>query len=129
MKDPQARWWEARRSQNSKPSTYRCPLCGELLPALSAHMLLFPEGDHSRRRHAHAACVMKARAAGALPTRSEWEGARRGGADSSNIAVGPGADSSQMSVRPGADSSQMSVRPGAGVLASLVATLRRWRRR
>jgi hypothetical protein len=68
-----SRWWEARRAQNRKPATYRCPLCGELLPALSEHMLLFPEGDHSRRRHAHTACVMKARAEGRLPTREEWE--------------------------------------------------------
>jgi hypothetical protein len=68
-----SRWWEARRAQNRKPATYRCPLCGQLLPALSEHMLLFPEGDHSRRRHAHTACVMKARAEGRLPTRDEWE--------------------------------------------------------
>jgi hypothetical protein len=68
-----SRWWEARRAQNRKPATYRCPLCGQLLPALSEHMLLFPEGDHSRRRHAHTACVIKARAEGGLPTRDEWE--------------------------------------------------------
>ena len=49
----------ARRT--ASPSTYRCPLCGQQLPALSEHMLLFPEGDHSRRRHAHTACVMRAR--------------------------------------------------------------------
>ena len=67
-----ARWWEARRAQNRKPATYRCPLCGEHLPSLSEHMLLFPEGDHSRRRHAHTACVMKARQEGRLPTRDEW---------------------------------------------------------
>lgn len=70
-------WWEARRAQNRKPATYRCPLCGQLLPALSDHMLLFPEGDHSRRRHAHTACVMNARQAGRLPTRDEWERQRR----------------------------------------------------
>ncbi len=67
------RWWEARRAQNRKPATYRCPLCGGLLPALSEHILLFPEGDHARRRHAHAQCVMRARRAGRLPTREEWE--------------------------------------------------------
>jgi hypothetical protein len=67
-----ARWWDARRAQNRKPATYRCPLCGQHLPALSEHMLLFPEGDHSRRRHAHLACVMNARQAGKLPTRDEW---------------------------------------------------------
>ena len=50
-----------------------CPLCGELLPALSEHMLIVPEGDSSRRRHAHTQCVMAARRAGRLPTRQEWE--------------------------------------------------------
>ncbi len=79
-KSPDARWWEARRAQNLKPSTYRCPLCGQHLPALSDHILLFPEGDHSRRRHAHTACVLRARAQGRLPTRDEWLRAQRGDA-------------------------------------------------
>lgn len=35
-------------------------------------MLMFPEGDHSRRRHAHTECVMRARKAGKLPSREEW---------------------------------------------------------
>lgn len=70
---PQARWWDARRAQNRKPSTYRCPLCGRPLPSLSEHMLIVPEGDSSRRRHAHTACVLRAREAGRLPTRSEWQ--------------------------------------------------------
>ena len=65
-------WWSMRRAQNLKPATYRCPLCGRHLPALSEHMLLFPEGDHSRRRHAHAECVIAARKRGRLPTREEW---------------------------------------------------------
>lgn len=68
-----ARWWEARRAHNRKPATYTCPLCGELLPALSEHILLFPEGDHSRRRHAHTECVLRARREGRLPTRDEFE--------------------------------------------------------
>jgi len=37
-----------------------------------------PEGDASRRRHAHLECVAKARARGELPTRSEWRRAQRG---------------------------------------------------
>jgi hypothetical protein len=69
---PKPRWWSMRRAQNLKPATYRCPLCGRHLPALSEHMLLFPEGDRSRRRHAHTECVMSARQAGRLPTREEW---------------------------------------------------------
>ncbi len=71
------RWWEARRAQSTKPATYTCPLCGGQLPAMSEHMLLFPEGDHRRRRHAHAACVMAARRTGRLPTRAEWQAASR----------------------------------------------------
>ena len=67
-----ARWYNVRRAQNRKPSTYRCPLCGQLLPALSEHMLITPEGDSARRRHAHSACVLRARKAGRLPTRDEW---------------------------------------------------------
>ncbi len=52
-----ARWWEIRRARNLKPATYRCPLCGGMLPALSDHLLLLPEGQ---------------RAAGATPTPTAW---------------------------------------------------------
>lgn len=69
---PAPLWWEARRAQSTKPATYTCPLCGRRLPAMSEHMLLFPEGDHDRRRHAHTACVLSARRAGQLLTRAEW---------------------------------------------------------
>jgi hypothetical protein len=68
----QAAWWSVRRAQNRKPATYRCPLCGGFLPALSEHVLIAPEGDASRRRHAHTKCVLEARKAGRLPTRDEW---------------------------------------------------------
>jgi hypothetical protein len=68
-----ARWWQVRRAQNLKPTTYRCPLCGGHLPALSEHFLIVPEGRSERRRHAHTECVLKARKAGRLPTRSEWQ--------------------------------------------------------
>jgi hypothetical protein len=67
-----ARWWTVRRAQNRKPATYTCPLCGRYLPALSEHALIAPEGDSSRRRHAHTRCVLDARRAGRLPTRDEW---------------------------------------------------------
>jgi hypothetical protein len=66
-----ARWYTVRGAANRKPATYRCPLCGRHLPALSEHMLVLPEGDATRRRHAHTACVMKARRAGRLPLRDE----------------------------------------------------------
>jgi hypothetical protein len=61
-----------RPAQNLKPATYRCPLCGKHLPALSEHVLIAPEGDGSRRRHAHTACVLAARKAGRLPSEEEW---------------------------------------------------------
>lgn len=35
-------------------------------------MLIAPEGDTSRRRHAHTDCVLRARAAGELRLREEW---------------------------------------------------------
>jgi hypothetical protein len=69
----QARWYVVRRAGSTKPATYRCPLCGRHLPALSEHLLVLPDGDPSRRRHAHTSCVMKARAAGRLPLREEVE--------------------------------------------------------
>jgi hypothetical protein len=67
-----ARWWSLRPAQNRKPATYRCPFCGGYLPALSEHVLVMPEGDASRRRHAHMKCVLRERKAGRLPTRDEW---------------------------------------------------------
>jgi hypothetical protein len=66
------RWWSVRRAGSTKPATYRCPLCDGLLPALSEHVLLVPEGDVRRRRHAHTACAAAARRAGRLPSREEW---------------------------------------------------------
>ena len=68
-----ARWYAIRPAANRKPATYRCPLCGGMLPALSEHMLVAPEGDNSRRRHAHSACVMAARKQRRLPLREEVE--------------------------------------------------------
>jgi hypothetical protein len=82
------RWWDIRRAQNRKPATYRCPLCHRYLPALSEHMLLTPEGDSSRRRHAHAECVMAARKAGRLPTRDEWLATQRRSSDRPPSATG-----------------------------------------
>jgi hypothetical protein len=76
-KQPKPRWWAIRPAQNRKPSTYRCPLCGNQLPSLQPHMLITPEGDSSRRRHAHSQCVMAARKQGRLPTQAEWRQATR----------------------------------------------------
>jgi hypothetical protein len=73
-----ARWYVVRSAANRKPATYRCPLCGGLLPALSNHMLILPEGDAARRRHAHAQCVVAARRAGRLPLREDVEPPRPG---------------------------------------------------
>ena len=73
-----ARWYTLRRAGSTKPATYRCPFCKELLPALSAHVLIKPEGDPQRRRHAHTACVLAERQAGRLPLREEVEPQRQG---------------------------------------------------
>jgi hypothetical protein len=53
-----------------KPATYTCPLCGYHLHAMSDHVLIAPEGDTSRRRHAHPECV----AAADLPGRPAQPG-------------------------------------------------------
>lgn len=84
-----AAWWVVRPAANRKPATYTCPLCGRLLPALSQHMLLMPEGRAAGRRHAHTACVVGARKAGRLPLRDEVEPA------------GPGLWSRIRGLRPG----------------------------
>jgi hypothetical protein len=68
-----ARWYAVRPAGSTKPATYRCPLCGRHLPALSQHLLVLPDGDAPRRRHAHTDCVMRARKAGRLPLREEVE--------------------------------------------------------
>jgi hypothetical protein len=68
-----ARWWAIRPAQNRKPANYRCPLCGYHLHAMTSHMLIAPEGDASRRRHAHTECVAAARKAGRLPLYDEWK--------------------------------------------------------
>jgi hypothetical protein len=68
-----ARWYALRPAANRKPATYRCPLCGDFLPALSEHFLVVPEGDAARRRHAHRECVLDARRSGRLPLREDVE--------------------------------------------------------
>jgi hypothetical protein len=75
------RWWTVRRAQSLKPATYTCPFCRERLHAMSEHVLIAPEGDTRRRRHAHSGCVAAARRAGQLPTADEWRtrGPRRTG--------------------------------------------------
>ena len=68
----EARWWSIRRAHSTKPATYRCPFCGRLLHAMSDHVLIFPEDQSSGRRHAHTACVARAREAGTLKTLADW---------------------------------------------------------
>jgi hypothetical protein len=72
----EARWWTARRAQSSRPATYRCPFCDELLHAMSEHVVIAPEGDVDRRRHAHTDCVAAAHGAGSFKTYDDW---KRGG--------------------------------------------------
>jgi hypothetical protein len=68
-----ARWWTIRPARSLQPKSYRCPLCGELLHAMTEHALIAPEGDVERRRHAHLECVARAR----LPTGPERPGLLR----------------------------------------------------
>ena len=51
------RWQVIRSVRSLKAATYRCPFCGQLLHAMSEHLLVAPDGDRSRRRHAHIECV------------------------------------------------------------------------
>ncbi len=73
-----ARWYAIRPAGSTKPATYRCPFCRRHLPALTDHLLVLPDGDPTRRRHAHTACVARARAGGRLPLREEVEPRRPG---------------------------------------------------
>jgi hypothetical protein len=72
-----ARWWAMRPAQNLKPASYVCPFCDGMLHATSEHALIAPEGDVSKRRHAHMECVLAARKRGALPTEDEWKKASK----------------------------------------------------
>jgi hypothetical protein len=67
-----AAWWSVRRARNLKPATYRCPLCGYRLHAMTPHVLIAPEGDTSRRRHAHAECAAAAFERGRLTSYDAW---------------------------------------------------------
>jgi hypothetical protein len=68
----EAGWWAMRPARSNRPATYRCPFCNELLHAMSDHVVIAPEGDVNRRRHAHMDCVVAARKAGTFPTYDEW---------------------------------------------------------
>jgi hypothetical protein len=68
-----------RLAQNQKPASYVCPFCDGMLHATSEHMLVAPEGDVSRRRHAHTDCVLAARKRGELVTEDEWRKSQGGG--------------------------------------------------
>lgn len=71
--DEPVRWWSMRPAHNLKPATYTCPLCRRHLLALTDHVLIAPEGNTEKRRHAHTECVLAARKAGTLPTEEEWK--------------------------------------------------------
>ena len=60
-------------AQNLKPASYVCPFCDGMLHATSEHALIAPEGDVSKRRHAHMECVVAARKRGELPTEDEFK--------------------------------------------------------
>ena len=72
MKLEPAAWWSVRAAHNLKPATYRCPFCGYRLHAMSPHVLIAPEGDTSRRRHAHAECAQAAFEQGRITSYDAW---------------------------------------------------------
>jgi hypothetical protein len=72
----EARWWAMRPAQSLKPASYVCPICDGMLHATSEHALIAPEGDASKRRHAHMECVLSERKAGRLRTEDEWRQSR-----------------------------------------------------
>jgi hypothetical protein len=39
---------------------------------MSYHVLIAPEGDTARRRHAHTECVQRARERGRMPSYDDW---------------------------------------------------------
>jgi hypothetical protein len=86
------RWWSVRPARSRKPATYTCPFCGEYLPAVSEHMLVLPEGDAGRRRHAHTTCALAARKAGRLPSRDEWLAAMRATSQAAGPNGAPGGE-------------------------------------
>ena len=71
------RWWDMRPAKGGQAKTYTCPICHRLLLAMNPNTLLYPEGDHERRRHAHTACVVAQRKSGNLLTKAEWERSQR----------------------------------------------------
>lgn len=73
----QPRWWDIRPAQGRQAKTYTCPICHGMFLAMVPNVLLFPEGDRERRRHAHVDCVARQRRAGTLLTREEWQRALR----------------------------------------------------
>jgi hypothetical protein len=50
-------WQVIRPARSLRPATYTCPFCRRLLHAMSDHVIVAPDGDISRRRHAHIECV------------------------------------------------------------------------
>lgn len=66
-----------RPAQSLKPASYVCPFCDGMLHATSPHALVAPEGDVSKRRHAHMECVAAERKAGRLTTEDEWKKKRK----------------------------------------------------
>ena len=73
------RWWAMRPAQNQKAARSVCPLCDGMLHAMTAHALIAPEGDVSKRRHAHMDCVVAARKRGQLVSEDEWRARQKRG--------------------------------------------------
>jgi hypothetical protein len=62
-----------RPAQSLKAASYVCPLCDGMLHATSEHALIAPEGNLSKRRHAHLECVVAARKRGELLSEDDFK--------------------------------------------------------
>jgi hypothetical protein len=69
--DHDAEWWDVRMARNPSGSIYTCPLCEGPIHSSTEHMLITPDGNPNRRRHAHTECVREAIDAGRLPVRAD----------------------------------------------------------
>ena len=76
-----------RPAQSLKPASYVCPFCDGMLHATSEHALIAPEGDVSKRRHAHLECVVAARKRGELAPRTSGAHAAGSAASTSRSAA------------------------------------------
>jgi hypothetical protein len=74
--DHDAEWWDVRMARNPSGAIYTCPLCDGPVHSATEHMLVTPEGNSERRRHAHMDCVREAISTDRLTVRTQPEDQR-----------------------------------------------------